>query len=69
MNHAAVILFVEHMIASAMKAIGTLRFGFTKEAGVATIPVSVFYHDDKDDKVLAFLFFQEKRNLEAALND
>lgn len=39
----------------------------TKEAGVATIPVSVFYHDNKDDKVLRFCFSKKKETLEKAV--
>jgi len=39
----------------------------TKEAGVATIPVSVFYHNGKDDKVLRFCFSKKKETLEAAV--
>jgi methionine aminotransferase len=39
----------------------------TKEAGVATIPVSAFYHDGKDDKVLRFCFSKKKETLEAAV--
>ena len=31
-----------------------LAIRLTKEAGVATIPVSVFYQNGKDDKVLRF---------------
>ena len=33
----------------------------TKEAGVATIPVSVFYRNAKDDKVLRFCFSKKKK--------
>jgi methionine aminotransferase len=39
----------------------------TKEAGVATIPVSAFYQDGKDDKVLRFCFSKKKETLEAAV--
>lgn len=39
----------------------------TKEAGVATIPVSVFYQGGKDDKVLRFCFCKKKETLEAAV--
>ena len=39
----------------------------TKEAGVATIPVSVFYHNSKDDKVLRFCFSKKKETLEMAV--
>ncbi len=39
----------------------------TKEAGVATIPVSVFYRNEKDDKVLRFCFSKKKETLEAAV--
>ena len=44
-----------------------LAIRITKEAGVATIPVSVFYHNDKDDKVLRFCFSKKKETLEAAV--
>lgn len=39
----------------------------TKEAGVATIPVSVFYRNGKDDKVLRFCFSKRNETLEAAV--
>ena len=39
----------------------------TKEAGVATIPVSAFYQDGKDDKVLRFCFSKKEETLEAAV--
>jgi methionine aminotransferase len=39
----------------------------TIEAGVATIPVSAFYQDGKDDKVLRFCFSKKKETLEAAV--
>ncbi len=39
----------------------------TKEAGVATIPVSAFYHNDKDDKVLRFCFSKKKETLDMAV--
>ena len=39
----------------------------TKEAGVATIPVSAFYQKGKDDKVLRFCFSKKKETLEAAV--
>jgi methionine aminotransferase len=39
----------------------------TKEAGVATIPVSSFYHNGKDDKVLRFCFSKKNETLEAAV--
>ncbi|TAL40427.1 MAG: aminotransferase class I/II-fold pyridoxal phosphate-dependent enzyme [Chitinophagaceae bacterium] len=39
----------------------------TKEAGVATIPVSVFYHNGKDNHVLRFCFSKKKETLESAV--
>ena len=39
----------------------------TKEAGVATIPVSAFYQSGKDDKVLRFCFSKKKETLESAV--
>jgi methionine aminotransferase len=39
----------------------------TKEAGVATIPVSAFYHSGKDDKVLRFCFSKKEETLEQAV--
>lgn len=39
----------------------------TKEAGVATIPVSAFYQQVKDDKVVRFCFSKKKETLEAAV--
>ena len=44
-----------------------LAIRLTKEAGVATIPVSAFYQDGKDDKVLRFCFSKKKETLEAAV--
>jgi len=44
-----------------------LAIRITKEAGVATIPVSVFYHDEKDDRVLRFCFSKKKETLDAAV--
>lgn len=40
----------------------------TKELGVATIPVSAFYQNGKDDKVLRFCFAKKEATLEAAVN-
>jgi methionine aminotransferase len=39
----------------------------TKEFGVATIPVSAFYQDGKDDKVLRFCFSKKEATLEKAV--
>jgi methionine transaminase len=39
----------------------------TKEFGVATIPVSAFYQNGKDDKVLRFCFSKKIETLEAAV--
>ena len=39
----------------------------TKEAGVATIPVSAFYRSGKDDKVLRFCFAKKEETLEMAV--
>jgi methionine aminotransferase len=39
----------------------------TKEAGVATIPVSAFYQNGKDDKVVRFCFSKNKETLELAV--
>ena len=39
----------------------------TKEAGVTTIPVSAFYANGKDDKVLRFCFSKKKETLEQAV--
>jgi methionine aminotransferase len=39
----------------------------TKEAGVATIPISVFYQDGKDDHVLRFCFAKKNETLDAAV--
>lgn len=44
-----------------------LAVRLTKEAGVATIPVSAFYKNGKDDKVLRFCFSKKKETLEAAV--
>jgi methionine transaminase len=44
-----------------------LAIRLTKEAGVATIPVSVFYQTGKDDKVLRFCFSKKEETLDAAV--
>ena len=44
-----------------------LAIRLTKEAGVATIPVSAFYHDAKDDKVVRFCFSKQNRTLQQAV--
>ena len=40
----------------------------TKEAGVATIPVSAFYKTPVDNKVLRFCFAKKEATLEAAVS-
>ncbi|WP_133552755.1 methionine aminotransferase [Algoriphagus boseongensis] len=40
----------------------------TKELRVACIPISVFYSDKKDDKIIRFCFAKEEAELEEALN-
>lgn len=44
-----------------------LAIRMTKEYGVATIPVSAFYQNGKDDKVLRFCFSKKNETLEAAV--
>lgn len=44
-----------------------LAIRLTREFGVATIPVSVFYRGGKDDRVLRFCFAKKKETLEAAV--
>ena len=44
-----------------------LAIRLTKEAGVATIPVSAFYHNAKDDKVIRFCFSKQNRTLQQAV--
>jgi methionine aminotransferase len=44
-----------------------LAIRITKEAGVATIPVSAFYQNGKDDKVLRFCFSKNNKTLETAV--
>ena len=39
----------------------------TNERGVAAIPVSAFYQDQKDDRVLRFCFAKKKETLEQAV--
>ncbi len=39
----------------------------TREAGVTTIPVSAFYRNGKDDRVLRFCFSKQKKTLEKAV--
>ncbi|MFN3405262.1 MAG: methionine aminotransferase [Cytophagaceae bacterium] len=43
-----------------------LAYRLTKEAGIACIPVSVFYSDKTDRKVLRFCFAKENETLEKA---
>jgi len=45
-----------------------LAIRLTKEYGVATIPVSVFYNKEKDNKVLRFCFAKKESTLEEAVN-
>jgi methionine aminotransferase len=40
----------------------------TKKFGVATIPISVFYSDQKDDKIVRFCFAKKEETLKAAVN-
>ncbi len=40
----------------------------TKEYGVATIPISSFYHDKKDDKLIRFCFAKKEETLDEAVN-
>lgn len=40
----------------------------TKKNGVATIPVSAFYHNGKDDKVIRFCFAKKEETLKAAVD-
>jgi methionine aminotransferase len=44
-----------------------LAIRLTKEVGVATIPVSAFYQNGKDDKVLRFCFSKKKETVNAAV--
>jgi methionine aminotransferase len=44
-----------------------LAIRLTKEAGVATIPLSAFYHNQKDDKVVRFCFSKQNRTLQNAV--
>ena len=44
-----------------------LAIRLTKEAGVATIPVSAFYHNGKDDRVIRFCFSKQNRTLQQAV--
>lgn len=39
----------------------------TAEYGVATIPVSAFYKDGKDDKVIRFCFAKQEATLDKAI--
>jgi methionine aminotransferase len=39
----------------------------TKEHGVATIPVSAFYHNKKDDKIVRFCFAKKEETLQQAV--
>lgn len=44
-----------------------LAIRLTKEYGIATIPVSAFYKNGKDDKVLRFCFAKQEKTLERAV--
>ena len=44
-----------------------LAIRLTKEAGVATIPVSAFYPDGTDNKVLRFCFAKRIETLDQAM--
>jgi methionine aminotransferase len=44
-----------------------LAITLTKEFGVATIPVSAFYHNGQDHKVLRFCFAKQESTLEKAV--
>ncbi len=44
-----------------------LAIHLTKEAGVATIPLSAFYRNGKDDKVVRFCFCKQDRTLQQAV--
>ncbi|PQJ10631.1 methionine aminotransferase [Flavipsychrobacter stenotrophus] len=48
---------------------GDLEFAqwLTKEHGVATIPVSAFYHNRHDDKIIRFCFAKKEETLEKAI--
>lgn len=39
----------------------------TKEYGVATIPMSAFNHDGRDDKLIRFCFAKKDETIEAAM--
>ena len=38
----------------------------TKEFGIASVPISVFYHEKEDNKVLRFCFAKKEETLEKA---
>ena len=40
----------------------------TKEYGVATIPISAFYSNKKDDKLIRFCFAKKEETLRAAVD-
>ena len=61
-----------YFIGASFESISTerdfeLAVRLTKEYGIATIPLSSFYVDGKDDKVLRFCFGKKKSTLEAAV--
>jgi aspartate/methionine/tyrosine aminotransferase len=39
----------------------------TKEYGVATIPISVFYSNKQDDKIIRFCFAKKEETIQAAI--
>ncbi len=48
---------------------GDMEFAqwLTKEHGVATIPISAFYRNKKDDKLIRFCFAKKKETIQAAM--
>lgn len=64
--------FGSYFICASYERISTepdkeLAIRLTREAGVATIPVSAFYHNGKDDGVLRFCFSKNRETLETAV--
>jgi methionine aminotransferase len=50
-----------------MKPDKDLAIRLTKEYGVTTIPVSAFYKNGKDDKVIRFCFCKREETLQKAV--
>jgi methionine aminotransferase len=65
--HTAVILNVTAIKIFQNESDKDLAIRLTKEYGIATIPMSAFYKDGQDNKVLRFCFAKKEETLEKAV--